>query len=453
MSKFKWTHELELDFWEMVDIYGTDANKIFNNMKNKIVSLQQVKNHLKSVINLKSLDKKCIQTVKFDNEKYIFLVMDVETTGLSSGSQIIMISFVCNDKNIDDYTIYINPTRNVQRKATDVNQLSTKKDIDNNYHLYKNKRPIDKVKNRVEGFVDFLNKLNFIIQYSTNLDKKLCICTHNGFKADFVWLLRELNILEIDYMSTLCNVYLIDSLIWIKKLNQIENMQLTSFNNVNLYKHFFNIEFAEHDAYEDAKATYCWLFNSTLNNSLSSLDNEIVSFPYFYNKFCSNEKILYNRKNITNHIEDKNILSYGTVRKIATIHTDKNISKIKLTSDNDEIFHNNLNETIKVNKNTSYKLYNNFEEYTPWICPYCNKRMKLLTSKKPKTYGRQFYLCFDDKFYKFKDIGNKNRLSSVSIKHLEKKILYKEFVSIHMNEEKNKYNMVLKKIVDILRTF
>jgi len=100
--------------------------------------------------------------------------------------------------------------------------------------------------------------------------------------------------IKVDYKKIFSNVYLFDSIVWIKYLNQQLSLKLKSFKNSDLYRHFFNEDFSKHNAYEDTKATYCWMFQSKLD--ISTIEQNIIEFKIFYNNYCINEKTLYNKK-------------------------------------------------------------------------------------------------------------------------------------------------------------
>eukprot|EP01129_Flabellula_baltica_P006173 TRINITY_DN2282_c0_g2_i1.p1 TRINITY_DN2282_c0_g2~~TRINITY_DN2282_c0_g2_i1.p1 ORF type:complete len:473 (-),score=69.39 TRINITY_DN2282_c0_g2_i1:55-1473(-) len=394
-QRFKWTHELEVDFWNVVDSKGINSlgKDIWKSMKNKdIVTVKQVTSHMKYVN--KSTNKPNdfppveIPLENVDNNS-VFSCIDLETTGFGRNAEIISIALVSSYIEVEDYYCYIDPTRSVSREASKVNKFSTKTDTNGIFRLYKDKRPIVTIER-----VNALRTLVETVDLINSSGKNHYLLAHNGHIADFTWLFRELIEYSINHENIFKDILLCDTMKWAK--NIFNNPKL--IKNENIYKHCYNKTFDAHDALVDAKATLAWVLNEVCYPYIDSLKLDFaISFTNYINKFLKNEEILYKKDVIDLILEDPTIMAYSTRKKIVKINSVEEISNIIKESDDIYNFHDKFGKSINVRKSTSIKIFENLEDIDimpKWICSNCNKRMREYTSKKKWSFGRKFYACF-----------------------------------------------------------
>ncbi|MCQ2973990.1 MAG: 3'-5' exonuclease [Bacteroidales bacterium] len=153
---------------------------------------------------------------------------DTETTGVDTQKdKIIQIAMVKFDRNnfetIDKLNSYIIPDGewDIPQEAIDVHGLT--KDF-----ILKNGVPIKEIANKI---INFFNDCD--------------ILTYNGNSFDVAILLNNLNAIGINWNLPDCKYY--DAFI-------IEK-QLHSFKLTDVYKRYYNEDFAAHDAFADVNAT------------------------------------------------------------------------------------------------------------------------------------------------------------------------------------------------------
>jgi DNA polymerase-3 subunit epsilon len=223
------------------------------------------------LIELKQIENQLLKNTNF-------LVVDVETTGLSAeGDRITEIAFVnvINGRITNEFSTLINPRQYIPRFITELTGITNE---------------------MVSGKPDFKKSLPLIKDFLSNINGMIVLCGHNvSFDHRFINSSLERAGEQKLILQTLCTARLARRL----------KLGLQSKSLYSLSKHFKIHVSRRHRALDDAKATAIILINF-LNKLVNEFDyetlEELLSFQH--KKIYEPQKLPLNIKNIKKQLKD-----------------------------------------------------------------------------------------------------------------------------------------------------
>ena len=226
--------------------------------------------------------------VVWDNNKYQFVVFDLETSSLGKDAENWQIAAIT--KEGATYNNYVLPTGNISHYASRVNKLAVKS-INGQRTLLKENVPVQSLplSESIENFLLFLSTTGT----RTTVPHTILI-GHNASVFDTPTLLRCAGHDFTQKLSSM-NVYFANSLHLMKTLTKSGHALLNpggtacKSNLPSLFTVLFNEEFQAHDAFEDVSALRRVLFESPLmlaeENIINNSNLKPASFAFEEMKF------------------------------------------------------------------------------------------------------------------------------------------------------------------------
>lgn len=208
-----------------------------------------------------------------NQDGYLLLVFDVETTGLDRNSELLQISCISHDCSRNFSTYLLPEKRTIADSATKVHGISVQY-RNGTKVLVKGGVGLTAV-SQTQGLTDFCR---FLQQHKES--RRLVLVAHNGNRFDFPILLNALNRSSLldEFLSS--QIMLLDSLKVVsmemkKKSSPLKSCKSKSLSD--LYEFLLHEKFEAHDAQEDVAALARILFRSPLKLSVERLVEDSVS--------------------------------------------------------------------------------------------------------------------------------------------------------------------------------
>ena len=245
-----------------IGLQQTDKNYVVTNATMTDLKASLTKEEFKDFTEpLPKLNNGTIPELPTSPHNYLFLSMDLETTGLERKSEILQIS--CSPSNVETESFSENlfPERQIiNQAATQVHGISV--DFRNGRKTLMRRGTELAAVSQTQGLTDFCTYLE---HYSHSA--RIVLIAHNGDKFDFPVLINALernNLLSV-FLSI--NVLLLDSLTIVSKEMKQKDSPLQSCKRKSLSdldQCLIKEMFDAHDAMEDAAALSQVLFQSPL---------------------------------------------------------------------------------------------------------------------------------------------------------------------------------------------
>ena len=245
-----------------IGLQQTDKNYVVTNATMTDLKASLTKEEFQGFTEpLPKLNNGTIPELPTSPHNYLFLSMDLETTGLERKSEILQIS--CSPSNVETESLSENlfPEHQIiNQAATQVHGISV--DFRNGRKTLMRRGTELAAVSQTQGLTDFCSYLE---HYSHSA--RIVLIAHNGDKFDFPVLINALernNLLSV-FLSI--NVLLLDSLTIVSKEMKQKDSPLQSCKRKSLsdlYECLIKEMFDAHDAMEDAAALSQVLFQSPL---------------------------------------------------------------------------------------------------------------------------------------------------------------------------------------------